>query len=129
MDKKTISNKFNDYFLNIGRPKVEQIPNSGPSFEQYLWVDNTEFGFLTSWDEQEIRQFTLHMRNSAPGHDEITSKVINHIIDILAPTLTSITNISFTEGVFPSELKFAQVMPLYKNNEPMLFNNYPPMSL
>ena len=30
MDKKTILNKFDDDFVNIGRTIAEQIPNSGP---------------------------------------------------------------------------------------------------
>ena len=82
------------------RPIAEQIPNSGPSLQQYLWEANTEFSFfLTSRDEQAIRQFTLDMRNGAPGYDEITSKVTNPITDILAPPLTYVTNLSFTEGV------------------------------
>ena len=84
--------------------------------------------FLTPTDEQEIRKNISDTRNSAPGHDEIRSKVIRPIIDILTPS-TYITNSSFTEGVFPSELKIAQVLPLYKSNDPMLFNNYRPISL
>ena len=71
----------------------------------------------------------LNIRNSAPGHDGISSKVINPIIETLLPPLTYITNLSFTEGVFPFELKIARVLPLYKNNDPMLFNNYRPISI
>ena len=51
------------------------------------------------------------------------------VIETLLPPLTYITNLSFTEGVFPHELKIAQVLPLYKNNDPMLFNNYRPISI
>ena len=59
----------------------------------------------------------------------MSAKLIKPIIDILTPPFTYITNVSFTEGVFPSELKIAQVLPLYKSNDPMLFNNYRPNSL
>ena len=124
-----MSNKFNDYFINIGSTLAAQIPTSGPSFKRYLLEANTESIFLTPTDEQEIRKIILDTRNSAPGHDKITSKVIKPIIDILTTPLTYITNLSFTEGVFPSELKIAQVLPLYKSNDPMLFNNYRPISL
>ena len=113
------SNKFNDYCVNIGSTLAAQIPTSGPSFKRYLLEANTESIFLSPTDEQEIRKIILDTRDSAPGHDEITSKVIKHIIDILTTPLTYITNVSFTEGVFPSELKIAQVLPLYKSNDPM----------
>lgn len=38
-------------------------------------------------------------------------------------------NLSILQGVFPEELKRANVIPLYKNDDPMLFNNYRPVSL
>ena len=114
--------------VNIGSTLAAHIPTSGPSFKRYLLEANTECIFLTPTDAHEIRKFILDTRNSAQGHDEIPSKVIKPIIDILTTPLTYITNLSFTEGVFPSELKIAQVLPLYKSNDPMLFNNYRPIS-
>ena len=36
---------------------------------------------------------------------------------------------SLSEGVFPTQLKFANVVPLYKCDDPMLFNHYRPVSL
>ena len=95
-----------------------QIPTSGPSFKRYLLEANIESIFLTPTDEQGIRKIILDTRNSAPGNDEITSKVIKPIIDIPLTPLTYITNVSFTDGVFPSELKIPQVLPLYKSNDP-----------
>ena len=90
---------------------------------------NKESIFLTPTDQQKIHDIMLNTTNSAPGHDGISSKVINPIIETLLPPLTYITNLSFTVGVFPFELKIAQVLPLYKNNDPMLFNNYRPISI
>ena len=69
------------------------------------------------------------MRNSAPGHSGISSKCINPTIDTLVTPLKFITNLSLTEGVFPCKLKIAPVLPLYKNTDSMLFNNYRPISL
>ena len=36
---------------------------------------------------------------------------------------------SLSEGVFPSELKLANVIPLYKSDDAFVFNNYRPVSL
>ena len=106
-----------------------QIPKSGPWFDEYLPEPNPESIFLVPTYEREISNTILNMKNSALGHDRISAKVIKPIIDILAPPSTYITNLSFTEGVFPSELKIAQVLPLYKSNDLMLFNTYRPISL
>ena len=115
--------------MNVGKTLAEQIPKSGPSFRSYLPEANRESIFLTPTHQQEIRNIMLNIRNSAPGHDGISSKVINPVIETLLPPLTYITNLSFTEGVFPFELKIAQVLPLYKNNDPMFFSNYRPISI
>ena len=43
--------------------------------------------------------------------------------------LAYVTNLSLSQGIFPDELKKAKIIPLYKANDPMLFNNYRPISL
>ena len=128
-DKNEVANKFNDYFVNVGKTLAAQIPKSGPSFHKYLPEANKECIFLIPTDEREIRNIILNIRNSAPGYDGISLKCIYPVIDTLVTPLTYITNLSLIEGIFPSELKIAQVLPLYKNNDPMLFNNYRPLSL
>ena len=90
-DKKTVSNKFNDYFVNVGKTLAEQIPKSGPSFRSYLLEANKESIFLTPTDQQEIRNIMFNIRNSTPGHDRISSKVINPIIVTFWLPLTYIT--------------------------------------
>ena len=43
--------------------------------------------------------------------------------------LAYICNLSLKQGVFPTELKIAIVLPLYKSDYPFCFNNYRPVSL
>ena len=40
-----------------------------------------------------------------------------------------ICNLSFLEGVYPDSLKIVNVIPLYKAEDPMCFNNYRPVPL
>ena len=40
-----------------------------------------------------------------------------------------LSNISLSEGVFPTEIKLANVIPLYKADDAFAFNNYRPVSL
>ena len=49
--------------------------------------------------------------------------------EILVKPLTNICNLSLTQGIFPSQLKIANVIPLYKSDDPMLFNDYRPVSV
>ena len=110
--------------MNIESTLAAQIPKSGSSFKRHLLETNAESIFPIPTDEQEIRKNTLDIRN---GHYEITSKVIKSIINMLASSLTYITNLSFTEGIFPSERKI--VLSLYKSNDQYSLNNYRPIAL
>ena len=38
-------------------------------------------------------------------------------------------NLSFSTGIFPSEMKMAKVIPLFKNGNKSDFSNYRPISL
>ena len=49
--------------------------------------------------------------------------------EILVKPLTNICNLSLTQRIFPSQLKIANVIPLYKSDDPMLFDNYRPVSV
>ena len=51
----------------------------------------------------------------------VSSSIIN--------PLAYLCNLSFDQGVFPRELKLANMIPLYKTYDPYSFNNYWPVSL
>ena len=70
-----------------------------------------------------------NLKHSAPGHDEITTAVLQLALPAIRTPLVHVMNLSLVEGIFPDELKVAKVLPLYKGDNPMLFNNYKPVSL
>ena len=43
--------------------------------------------------------------------------------------LSDLLNLSFTTGVFPSVLKTAKVVPIFKKNSKLDYSNYGPISL
>ena len=48
---------------------------------------------------------------------------------LITQPLAFICNQALTEGVFPEQLKLANVIPLYKADDPMLFNHHRPVFL
>ena len=64
-----------------------------------------------------------------PGSDEINAKPLKISLDVIVAPLTHICNLSLQDGIFPAEMKHATVVPLYKSDDPMAFNNYRPVSL
>ena len=52
-----------------------------------------------------------------------------HCLLYIPNPLANMVNLSFEQGVFPTELKIAVITPLHKAKDPMFFNNYRPISL
>ena len=62
----------------------------------------------------EIKNIIGLIKEGAPGQDDISSKKIKCIKDLISYPLRDIVNLSFEQGVFPKGLKFAVIKPLYK---------------
>ena len=63
------------------------------------------------------------------GVDNLNSKFIKTIKNQILYPLETIINQSLSTGIFPSKLKIAKIIPLYKKNEDNDMNNYRPISL
>ena len=84
--------------------------------------------FLSPVDDSEVKKIIARLKDRAPGKDGSMSKGLKCISDHVATPLTRLTNLSFSQGVFPNELKVALLLPLYKTKDPMIYN-YRPISL
>ena len=69
------------------------------------------------------------MNNSSPGHDELPPFVTKACMDEFIEPITHMVNESLKSGVFPSELKLARVVPIFKSGDPSLLTNYRPISV
>ena len=63
------------------------------------------------------------------GHDRISNILLKHLVTSIYFPLCLIFNQSIVEGKFPSEMKHAEVIPLYKGKEFEKVVNYRPVSL
>ena len=63
------------------------------------------------------------------GVDNISTKLLKVVTDIIAQPLAHIVNQSLMTGVFPDRMKIARVIPLYKKGDPSIVDNYRPISL
>ena len=77
----------------------------------------------------EVRNIIVSAKNSSPGWDDIPACVAKKCIDHYIEPLTHITNNSIQEGVFPSELKLARVVPLFKSGDSNKITNFRPLSV
>ena len=67
--------------------------------------------------------------NKSPGVDGIPPKLFKEIVEQINAPLAKVFNLSLEEGIVPSELKEANITPLYKKGSRNKPENYRPVSL
>ena len=99
-----------------------KIPKQNPNPLQYMGHPVPHTIFLSPVTHTEINQIIMGVKHWAA----VTLQLVSlHIIE----PLMYICNLSLNQLIFPTEMKLANVIPLYKANNPDVFNNYRPLSL
>ena len=130
-DSDEIANKFNNYFVNIGRLLSEQITSPHTSGEYLGDRPNVSFKF-SPVSEDRIGNIIIikHLKSkSSYGYDEISNNLIKHASNSLIKPLTLIVNQVLHTGIFPRQLKLSRVKPIHNSGEQSHFCNYRPISL
>ena len=123
-----ISEKFNDFFVNIGPTLKNKIPVCTEKISDYIKrVPNSIF--LQPVSEDEIGKIVKNIKDGSPGWDEISPAVFKLCLSHILTPFLHICNLSLSQGIFPEEMKLAKVLPLYKSDDPMIFGHYRPVSV
>ena len=86
--------------------------------------------FLNQLTESEIRKYINDLQpKRSSGIDNINNILLKEIGNIIAKPLSMIFSNSISEGTFPSRMKTAKVIPLYKSKNRYETTNYRPISL
>ena len=128
-DKYVVCNKFNNFFVNIGPQLAANIENQNKIPESYLKNRQLNTIVLAPVTPEEVFKLVKSLKDSAPGYDEIKMKPMQSVISEILSPLTYVLNLSISNGIFTDILKIANVIPLYKKDDPMIFSNYRPVSL
>ena len=79
---------------------------------------------------KEITEIVKSLKSShSCGYDEISTKVLKYSLPCIISPLVYICNLSLTNGIFPTLLKFSQINPLFKKGSKSEIANYRPVSL
>ena len=128
-NKQMISEKLNGFFINIGPSVADEITKQEKFPAFYLGNKLENSIFIEPVSAPELDDILKTLRKCAPGYDEINIDILNLCLPCIKHSLLFILNLSLLHGVFPNELKIANVLPLFKSDDPMKFNNYRPVSL
>ena len=126
-----ISNEFNNHFVKIGPTLASEIPSfSGDATCLLLQRNLPHSLFLEPTTNTEITNIinTLKPKTSS-GYDGINPKLLKKCTGSVAAPIAFITNLSLETGIFPSNMKLAKVVPIFKHSDKSQFTNYRPISL
>ena len=130
-DPLEISNIFNRYFTSVGHNLATQVPNSSHRFNEYL-SPNNNFGsfFFDPVSPDDIEREILSIpKNKSYGLYFCPIRILSCAKYILYGPLADIFNMFVQEGNFPSKLKEAKVIPVYKSDDETEPGDYRPISL
>jgi hypothetical protein len=125
-----IVDSFNDHFANIGKKLAEAFPNEELEYRRYLKNrvnDEMEENFITR--EEIIKAINELNLDKAIGCDQIPARLVKISAVQIASPLQHIANLCLSTGIYPTKLKMAKVIPVFKANDPLDPNNYRPISL
>ena len=128
-DKQTIVEAFNKFYSSIGPKLASKIPGSDISPTSYIANSNPEIICLIPVSHEEVSKIILGLKDSSAGWDNIYSKIVKQTYQHISPMLTHLFNLSITKGIVPKELKMGKVVPIYKNENCMLGNDFRPVSV
>ena len=117
------------FFVNVGSTLASAIPASTRNPIDYIRENTMSQLHLSTVTENEVLNIIGNFKNSSAGWDELKPNIMKNIRFCVKMPLTHICNLSFQKGAFPTELKIANVVPIYKLGDEMIITNYRPVSV
>lgn len=128
-DPLEIANSFNDYFVSAPLSCVNGLPAYQPAIIAHC-IHQQKSMYLSPVTPFEISTIIKNLRNTkSTGYDNISAQLIKYVEPTISNALAFITNLSFTNGKFPTKLKKAIVVPVFKKGDRNLLQNNRPIAL
>ena len=116
-DDLEIANEFNNYFSNVANNLVNKIPTSSSRRKYWEYLRNrnkNNLKFNATNPSEVLKLINNFSSKMSSGWDDIPQKIVKKSPINIIIVLTHIFNLSMSEGVFPSSMKKAKVIPIHK---------------
>lgn len=121
-----IAESFNEYYIDQISKRSQQNVTNTPMKIPF----NPNSLFLKPTSPLEVYQIIKNLKNTnSTGYDNICTKVIKYVADLIAPILSCIINLSIEQGVYPEKLKTSIIRPLFKKQDRENMSFYRPVAL
>lgn len=130
-DTTEIVNEFNEFFVGVGPGLAGVIANTGNMNEvESTTMNVSETMFLKGTNDREIIGIVHNLKSKkSTDYNDFDMSLVKDIIECVMKPLTYICNQSPKTGVFPTKMKAAKVIPIFKSGNSHILSNYRPVSL
>ena len=80
-------------------------------------------------NESEIISVIKSLNKSSAGYDGIPASIAMQLINSYVKPLSYLINKSISDGIFPTQIKLAKVIPIFKSGPSTEISNYRPISV
>ena len=129
-DDASMAESFNQYFCNIGHSLAALLPNLNSNFKVFLPPSNLNSFVCDNISQEEIYNSICKLKSkSCACPDVYNAQLLFYNAASIIPPLGFIYNLSLSTGIFPSSLKIAKTIPIFKKGVHTDIGNYRPISL
>ena len=124
-----VANAFCEYFATIATRLDADIPVTVTDPMSYMPEPVPENFIPSPATEEEVVNIISSFQNKSCHINSIPIFIFKKLSPYLAPVLCEIFNDAITQGIFPSTLKIARIVPIHKGKSNKIANNFRPISL
>ena len=136
-DQSAVRVVFNDFFINVARDIGNNSTQYAADFSdrpsiksihENLPPGDNKFSFQPV-TQTEVYKIMLHfdIKKKSTGVDDISAKLLKSCSNSFTHAVSGLVNLSFATSTFPSSLKEAQVLPLFRKKDPLKKENHRPV--
>ena len=119
---------FNRYFTSIGSEIAATFSNDIDYNFFNLIQSIPNFCVMVPSTNEEVDKIIKDLPNKVNCLFDISCKLLKQASRLLSPIVSYLYNECLLSGVYPSNLKAARVVPIYKSGNHSSLNNYRPIS-
>ena len=120
---------FNDYFTNAPLELNRAIPDSDIAPSSYLGSPVMSSFFVAPCTNIEVENLIKISKNKGCSLDQVPVFIIKQVIKPFSAIISQLFNESIITGVFPSILRSARIVPIFKKGNCESVQNYRPISI
>ena len=125
-----ITNEFNRHFISVAKQIEGKLIKPKHHYFKYLKNPNSNSFFITPTNNEEVPSEIKNLKkDKSSGTSSIPVKTLKLFQTPLSKPISLTANLSFSTGIFPTNLKTANVIPIFKKDDHTSCNNYHPISL